>query len=203
MLHDVDTKESLDLLISSIKRADPRLLWGIVRLIWETESKENYQYIVDIASDEQSLYQSPIRKGAIAALTNYWYNRKSILVLKKLQKSEDKDISEAATQVLSYIIRVEDAAKEKAQKEIVCHDTDGWKNLSEKWTLTIENHSGYLADLCWVKWEGESYTSIDSCDWESCFLGETNCDSPDKSFELFPSDMLPCSKGCNDGICKT
>ena len=94
-------------------------------LIGETKSKENYQYIVDIASNEQSLYQSPIRKGAITALKNYGYNRKSILVLKKLQKSEDKDISGTASQVLNYIIRVEDAAKEKAQKEIVCHDTDG------------------------------------------------------------------------------
>jgi hypothetical protein len=62
------------------------------------------------------------------------------LVLRKLQKSDDKDISGAAAQILSYIIRVEDAAKEKAQKEKetipavmaptisenrVCHDTDG------------------------------------------------------------------------------
>lgn len=33
MLHDMDTKESLDLLIISIKRADPRLLGRIVALI--------------------------------------------------------------------------------------------------------------------------------------------------------------------------
>lgn len=220
MLHDVDTKESLDLLIFSIKKADPRLLWGIVRLIWETESEENYQYIIDIALDEQSLYQFPVRKGAIAALKNYWYNRKSILVLRKLQKSDDKDISGAAAQILSYIIRVEDAAKEKAQKEKetipavmaptisenrVCHDTDGWKNLSEQWTVTIENHTGYLTDYCSVESEdGWNYTEIDSCDWKSCFLREAHCDAPKQpSYTLFPSDMIPCPKGCSFGTCKT
>lgn len=220
MLHDVDTKESLDLLINSIKRADPGLLWRIVGLIWETESKENYQYIVDIALDEQSFYQSSVRKGAIVALKNYWYNKNSILVLRKLRKSEDKEISETAAQVLNYIISRENTAKEKVQKEKetipvgiiptgsenrTCHDTDGWKNFSEQWTVTIENHTGYLTDYCSVESEdGWYYTEIDSCDWESCFLSEAHCDTPKSpSYTLFPSDMIPCPKGCSFGTCKT